>query len=53
MVTTVENRAFRFHERLLADFALVPLRPFGGAAKLADVAMIDPAVIWTVFVPTE
>jgi hypothetical protein len=53
VVTTIENGAFCFHECLLAGLALVPLRPFGGAAKLADVAMIDPAVTWTVFVPTE
>lgn len=52
-MATVEDRPFRFDECLFTRLALVALRTFLGPTELADIALIDFALIWAVAIPAE
>ena len=45
IMPAVEDRAFRDHEGALTRFALIPLRPFTGLSKFADIPAACSVII--------
>lgn len=50
---SVEYSPFGLREGMSTSLALVTLCPFAGLAELANVTVVDFAIIWTGLIPTE
>jgi len=50
---SMEYSPFGLCEGMSTSVALVTLCPFAGLAELANVTMVDFAIIWTGLIPTE